>query len=42
MMLWLWMLAGIILVGLAVKTVFDMTEPDEEWDDILEVLRRIT
>lgn len=39
--LWLWVIAGIVLAVIGVKTVFELTD-DDWWDDMLDVLRRIT
>lgn len=41
--LWMWMIGGIVLVGVGLWWVFDLTDDGDEWvDDSLDALRRIT
>ena len=42
MILWLWILVGIVLAVIGVKAVFDVTRVEDDTDYLLEALRRIT
>ena len=39
--MWFWMLGGILSVAIVIMVVWRHTEPEPEFDDVLEVLRRL-
>ena len=42
MILWLWIIGGIVLVALTTWWAWEATEPEDDTDYLLEALRRLT